>query len=211
MKQACLRAESPTALSLCQQPSVLPPPAAGWSAAMDVSELTGARVNTPLSQSTDSTCISQLARHIQSACQQKIPARNVICAHVQDCGEWWVAASDPESIYYTTTELPTDKRFSCVLMNSVWFNVEHYHNTHSTEYRCTHYTLLLTARCFQSVCSSVTPWCVILLSTNSSPLVHPTVHFPPETHQSPPAGTFSWNADCCCKADRQQLRQSVTQ
>jgi hypothetical protein len=28
--------------------------------------------------------------------------------------------------------------------------------------RCTHYTLLSTARCFQSVCNSVTPWCVIL-------------------------------------------------
>jgi hypothetical protein len=53
---------------------------------------------------------------------------------------------------------------------SVWFNVEYYLSTHSTQYRCTHYTLLSTARCFQSVCSSVTPWCVILFSTNSSPL-----------------------------------------
>jgi hypothetical protein len=66
----------------------------------------------------------------------------------------------------------------------MWFNVEHYHNTHSTQYRCTHYTLLSTDRCFQSVCSSVTPWCVILFSTNSSPLVHPPVHFSPEPHQS---------------------------
>jgi hypothetical protein len=75
-------------------------------------------------------------------------------------------------------------------MNSMWFNVEHYHNTHSTQYRCTHYTLFSTARCFQSVCSSVTPWCVILFSTNTSPLVHPTVHIPPEPHQSrhPPQG-----------------------
>jgi hypothetical protein len=84
-------------------------------------------------------------------------------------------------------------------MISIWFNVEHYHNTHSTQYRCTHYTLLLTAWCFQSVCNSVTPWCVILFSTNSSPLVHPPVHFPPEQHQSRhphTAGTFSWNADC---------------
>jgi hypothetical protein len=65
--------------------------------------------------------------------------------------------------------------------------------------KCTHYTLILTARCFQSVCSSVTPWCVILFSTNSSPLVHSPVHFPLEPHQSRtvrPAGTFSWNADC---------------
>jgi hypothetical protein len=69
-------------------------------------------------------------------------------------------------------------------MNLMWFNVEHYHNTHSTQYRCTHYTLLSTARCFQSVFNSVTPWCVILFSTNSSPLVHPPVHFPPERHQS---------------------------
>jgi hypothetical protein len=30
-------------------------------------------------------------------------------------------------------------------MNSVWFSVEHYHNTHSTQCRCTHYTLLSTA------------------------------------------------------------------
>jgi hypothetical protein len=75
-------------------------------------------------------------------------------------------------------------------MNSVWFNVEHYHNTHSTQYKCTHYTLLSTAWCFQSVCSSVTSWCVILFSTNSSPLVHPPVHFPPEPHQNqhPPQG-----------------------
>jgi hypothetical protein len=69
-------------------------------------------------------------------------------------------------------------------MNSMWFNVEHYHNTHSTHYTCTHYTLLSTAWCFQSVCNSVIPWCVILFSTNSSPLVHPPVHFPPVPHQS---------------------------
>jgi hypothetical protein len=77
-------------------------------------------------------------------------------------------------------------------MNSMWFYVEHYHNTHSTQYRCTHYTLLSAAWCFQSVCSSVTPWCVILFCTNSSPLVHLTVNFPPEPHQTPPppAGTF---------------------
>jgi hypothetical protein len=57
--------------------------------------------------------------------------------------------------------------------------------TLSQQYRCTHYTLLSTARCFLSVCSSVTTWCVILFSTNSSPLVHPPVNFPPEPHQSP--------------------------
>jgi hypothetical protein len=81
-------------------------------------------------------------------------------------------------------------------MNSTWFNVEHYQNTHSTQYKCTHYTLLSTARCFQSVCNSVTPWCVILFSTNSSSLVHPTVNFPPELHRSHhhSAGTFSWIA-----------------
>jgi hypothetical protein len=91
-------------------------------------------------------------------------------------------------------------------MNSMWFNVEHYHNTHSTQYRCTHYTLLSTARCFQSVCNSVTSWCVILFSTNTSPLVRPPVHFPPDPHQSPPpaaAGTFSWYADCIHLAYRQ--------
>jgi hypothetical protein len=88
-------------------------------------------------------------------------------------------------------------------MNSTWFIVEHYHNTHSTQYRCTHYTLLSTVRCFQSVCNSVTPWCVILFSTNSRPLVHPLVNCPSEPHQSsqPPAGTFSWNADCIFKLD----------
>jgi hypothetical protein len=79
-------------------------------------------------------------------------------------------------------------------MNSVWFNVEHYHNTHSTRYRCTHYTLLSTAWCFQSVCNSVTPWCVILFSTNSSTLVHPPVHIPPRTAPEPtpppPQGLF---------------------
>jgi hypothetical protein len=53
----------------------------------------------------------------------------------------------------------TDNRqlaFSCVYIHStslsrMLFNLEYYQNTHSTEYRCTHYTLLLTARCFQSV------------------------------------------------------------
>jgi hypothetical protein len=51
--------------------------------------------------------------------------------------------------------------------------------------------LLSTARCFQSVCNSVTPWCVILFSTNRSPLVHPPVHIPPAPHQSrtPPPPT----------------------
>jgi hypothetical protein len=43
-----------------------------------------------------------------------------------------VATSHPESIYSTTTEQTTGSRLSCVLMNSVWFNVEYYHNTHST-------------------------------------------------------------------------------
>jgi hypothetical protein len=84
-------------------------------------------------------------------------------------------------------------------MNSVWFNVEYYLSTHSTECRCTHYTLLSTARCFQSVCNSVTSWYVILFSTNSSPLVHPPVHFPPNRTRANPlftAGTFSWHADC---------------
>jgi hypothetical protein len=73
------------------------------------------------------------------------------------------------------------------MMNSVWFNVEHYHNTHSTQYRCTHYTLRSPDRIFLSVCSSVTSWCVILFSTNSSPLIHPLVHFPPyRTRANPP-------------------------
>jgi hypothetical protein len=51
----------------------------------------------------------------------------------------------------------------------------------------THYSQLIDVF---SLCSSVTPWCVILFSTNSSPLVHPPVHFPPEPHQSrhPPQG-----------------------
>jgi hypothetical protein len=34
------------------------------------------------------------------------------------------------------------------------------------------------------LCSSVTPWCVILFSTNSRPLVHPLVNCPSEPHQS---------------------------
>jgi hypothetical protein len=46
--------------------------------------------------------------------------------------------------------------------------------------------LLSNARCFQSVCSSVTPWCIILFSTNNIPLVHPPVNYPPDPHQSPP-------------------------
>jgi hypothetical protein len=66
-------------------------------------------------------------------------------------GEWGVATSHPENIYSTTTEQTTYNRFLRVLMNSISFNVKHYHNTHSTQYRFTHYTLLLTVRCFQSV------------------------------------------------------------
>jgi hypothetical protein len=46
------------------------------------------------------------------------------------------------------------------------------------------HSLHSTARCFQSVCNSVTPWCDILFPTNSSPLVHPPVHIPPAPHQS---------------------------
>jgi hypothetical protein len=54
-----------------------------------------------------------------------------------------------------------------------------------------HSTGALITRCSQlldvfSLFSSVTPWCVILFSTNSSPLVHPTVHIPPATYQSRP-------------------------
>jgi hypothetical protein len=79
----------------------------------------------------------------------------------------------------------------------MWVNVEHYHNTHSTQYRCTHYTLLSTDWCFQSVCSSVTRCCVTLFSTNSSPVVPQPANVPPNrTRTPPPAGTFSWNADC---------------
>jgi hypothetical protein len=60
-----------------------------------------------------------------------------------------------------------------------------------------------TALLFLLLCSSVTPWCVILFSTNSSPLVHPPVHIPPGPYQSrhSPTGTFSWNADCIFKLD----------
>jgi hypothetical protein len=40
---------------------------------------------------------------------------------------------------------------------------------------------------------SVTPWCVTLFSTNSSPLVHPPVKLSPRPapEPPPPAGTFS--------------------
>jgi hypothetical protein len=138
---------------------------------------------------------------ILSAYQEKIPARNAIYAHAQD-----FSTGDEMLLAILKAFIPQplnkqDNRLPCVLTNSMWFNVEHYHNTHSTQYRCTHYTLLSAARCFQSVCNSVTPWCVILFSTNSSPVVHPPVHFPlePQQNRQPPppqAGTFSWNADC---------------
>jgi hypothetical protein len=104
--------------------------------------------------------------------------------HVTSC-----YTSHPESIYSTTTAQTTDNRLSCVLMNSMWLNVEYCHNTHSTQYGCTHYTLLSTAWCFQSVCISVTPWCIILFSTNISPLVHPPANFPPNcTRAATPQG-----------------------
>jgi hypothetical protein len=134
---------------------------------------------------------------VLSAYQEKIPARNEICAHAQD-----FTASDELLLATLKAFIPPplnkhqDNRLSCVLMNSMWFNVEHYHNTHSTQCRCTHYTLLSNARCFQSVCSSVTTWCVMLFFTNSSPLVHPPVNFPPKPQPPSYAGTFSWNADC---------------
>jgi hypothetical protein len=65
----------------------------------------------------------------------------------------------------------------------MWFNVDYYHNTHSTQQRCTHYTPLLTGRYFQSVCSGVSLWCVIL-PTNSSPLAHLVVNIPLTPHHS---------------------------
>jgi hypothetical protein len=70
---------------------------------------------------------------ILSAHQEKIPARNAIYACARFVGRWRVATSHPESIYSTTTEQTTDNRLSCVLTNSMWFSVEHYHNTHSTQ------------------------------------------------------------------------------
>jgi hypothetical protein len=56
------------------------------------------------------------------------------------------------------------------------------HSQYTVKVNSLHATL--NARCFQSVCSSVTPWCVIPFSTNSSTSVYPPVHFPPEPHQS---------------------------
>jgi hypothetical protein len=58
---------------------------------------------------------------------------------------------------------------------------------HSTGALTTRYSQLLDVF---SLCSSVTPWCVILLSTNSSPVVHPPVHIPPVPHQRPPRRDF---------------------
>jgi hypothetical protein len=132
-----------------------------------------------------------------SAYEEKIPARNATYAHAQN-----FAASDELllAILKTLNPQPLKKqqtdRLSRVLMNSMWFNVEHYHNTHSTQYRCTHYTLLSAAWCFQSVCSSVTPWRAILFSTNSSPLVHPTVNFPHRTAPEPPPPCIDFLVKC---------------
>jgi hypothetical protein len=55
--------------------------------------------------------------------------------------------------------------------------------------------LLLTARCFQFVCGSVSLWCVTL-PTNSSPLAHLVVHIPPAPHQSSHfVADFSYSMD----------------
>jgi hypothetical protein len=90
------------------------------------------------------------------------------------------------------------EQFSPVYIHSaslkqLCFSLEYYQNTHRTQYRCTHYALVLTARCFQSVCSSVTAWCIILFPTNSSTLPHMAVNFLPAPHQSNhcSAGNFS--------------------
>jgi hypothetical protein len=50
--------------------------------------------------------------------------------------------------------------------------------------------VLLTAWCFQPVCNSVIPWCLILLPTNSSPLVCMTVNFPLRNTKATPRGDF---------------------
>jgi hypothetical protein len=69
------------------------------------------------------------------------------------------------------------------------FNLDYHHHhrhcrkTRSTQYRCTHYTLLLTTWYFQSVCSSVSLWSVTL-ATHISPLVHLVVNIPPAPQQS---------------------------
>jgi hypothetical protein len=77
---------------------------------------------------------------VLSAYQEKIPSRNAIYAHAQD-----FAASDELLLAILKAFFPQllnkQKSFMC----SDEFNVEHYLNTHSTRYRCTHYTLLSTA------------------------------------------------------------------
>jgi hypothetical protein len=128
-----------------------------------------------------SGCGRECAVNVLSAYQEKIPARNAIHAHAQD-----FSAGDKLLLAILKAFIPLplnkqDNRFSCVLTNSAWFNVEHYHNTHSTGALTTRYSQLLDVF---SLCSSVTPWCGILFSTNSSPLVHPPVYIPPAPHQS---------------------------
>jgi hypothetical protein len=108
------------------------------------------------------------------------------CARFHD--KWRVVTRHPESICSTTSEQTTDKGLSCAYvhptsLNHLWFSLDYYQNTHSTHYRCTHYTLLLIAWCFQSVCSTVTLWRIIL-PINSSPLVRLVVNIPPEPHQA---------------------------
>jgi hypothetical protein len=68
-------------------------------------------------------------------------------------------------------------------LNHILFNLEYYHNTLRTQARCTHYSKLLWFY-------SVTPWCVILFPTNSSPLVHMAVNLLPTQHH--PVGICSW-------------------
>jgi hypothetical protein len=64
-----------------------------------------------------------------------------------------VATSHPESIYSTTAE-QKQISISCVLMNYI-FNVEHYHNAHSTQYRCTHYSPHITRKSLRGVTALV--------------------------------------------------------
>jgi hypothetical protein len=112
-----------------------------------------------------------------SSYQEKIPARNVIYAHAQD-----FIARDKLLLAILKAFIPQPANEQQTIGFHVFWWIQCRTLTQHPQYtvEVLHYTLLSTARCFQSECSCVTPWCAILFSTNSSPVVHPPVNFPRE-------------------------------
>jgi hypothetical protein len=67
-------------------------------------------------------------KSVQSAHQEKIPAKNAMYAHAQD-----FAASDELLLAILKAFIPQPLSRQQAFMCSDDFNVEHYHNTHSTQ------------------------------------------------------------------------------